>query len=98
MSMSDVMPVVMPSGELREQLPAVLKRFRVEHAAAAPVIFGSHRKPEAVVIPFELYAQLLPAIEDLEIAALVRERVNAGPSVPLSDLAARVGLDAADFE
>ncbi len=98
MSISDVMPVVMPSGELREKLPAVLKRFRADQASATPVIFGSHRKPEAVVIPFELYAQLLPAIEDLEIAAVVRERAAAGPAVPLSGIAERVGLNPADFE
>lgn len=98
MSMPEVMPTVVPSGEFREQLPAVLRRFRAEHAAAAPVIFGSHRKPEAVVIPFELYAQLLPAIEDLEIAEIVRARASAGPAVPLSHIAAGLGLDAADYE
>lgn len=50
------------------------------------------------MIPFELYAQLLPAIEDLEIAATVRERAAAGPAVPLSGIAEQVGLNPADFE
>lgn len=49
------------------------------------------------MIPFELYAQLLPVIEDLEIAQLVRERGAAGESVPLADVAAAVGLDPADY-
>lgn len=60
-------------------------------------MFGAHRRPEAVVIPFQLYAQLLPVIEDLEIAQLVRERAAAGESVPLADVAAAVGLDPAHY-
>ncbi len=74
-------------------LPDALRRFRAEGLKAEPVVFGSHRKPEAVVIPFELYAQLLPVIEDLEIAQLVRERAASGESVPLANVAAAVGLD-----
>ncbi|GAA2227015.1 type II toxin-antitoxin system Phd/YefM family antitoxin [Herbiconiux moechotypicola] len=98
MSISNSVPLVWPSSEVREQLPAVLRRFRVEKELAAPVIFGSHRKPEAVVIPFELYARLLPAIEDLEIAEIVRARSAAGPVTPLSEVAASIGLDPADYE
>lgn len=60
------------------------------------MIFGSHRRPEAVVIPFELYASLLPAIEELEIAGIVRER-QGEPSRPLSELAGALGLDPADY-
>lgn len=48
------------------------------------------------MIPFELYLQLLPVVEDLEIAQLVRERAAAGESVPVSDVAAAVCLDPAD--
>lgn len=84
---------VLPSGDARTALPEALRRFRAEGVAADPVVFGSHRKPEAVVIPFELYAQMLPVIEDLEIAHLVRERAAAGESVPLADVAAAAGLD-----
>lgn len=72
---------------------SVLERFRQEGIAATPVIFGAHRKPEAVVIPFELYASLLPLIEDLEIAHLVRERTAAGPATPLEETAAKLGID-----
>lgn len=87
---------VLPSRELRSELPKALARFRHEGLTAQPVVFGAHRKPEAVVIPFELYASLLPVIEDLEIAALVRERVaEEGPDIPLADVAARFGIDIA---
>ena len=96
MSISPLTPVL-PSGEARTALPEALRWFRVEGLVAEPVVFGAHRKAEAVVIPFELYARLLPVIEDLEIAQLVRERAAAGVSVPLADVAAAVGLDPVDY-
>lgn len=89
--------LVLPSGDARRALPEALRRFRVEGSSAEPIVFGAHRKPEAVVIPFELYAQLLPVIEDLEIARLVHERATVGESVPLADVAVAVGLDPADY-
>lgn len=96
MSISPLTPVL-PSGDARTALPEALRRFRAEGVSAEPVVFGSHRRPEAAVIPFELYAQLLPVIEDLQIAQLVRERAAAGESVPLADVASAVGLDPADY-
>jgi antitoxin StbD len=96
MSISPLTPVL-PSGDARTALPEALRRFRAEGSSAEPIVFGAHRKAEAVVIPFELYAQLLPVIEDLEIAQLVRERAAAGESVPLAAVAAAVGLDPASY-
>lgn len=84
---------VLPSREIRTELPKALERFRSEGIAAQPVVFGAHRRPEAVVIPFELYDRLLPIIEDLEIAQLVRERTAAGPATPLVDTAEKLGVD-----
>ncbi|CAN5479465.1 hypothetical protein BH10ACT6_BH10ACT6_13040 [soil metagenome] len=84
---------VLPSREIRTELPKALERFRREGIAAAPIVFGAHRKPEAVVIPFELYASLLPLIEDLEIAQIVRERTAAGPATALEETAAKLGID-----
>lgn len=84
---------VLPSREIRAELPKALERFRHEGISAAPIVFGAHRKPEAVVIPFELYASLLPLIEDLEIAQIVRQRTAAGPATPLEDTAAKLGID-----
>lgn len=86
---------VLPSREIRTELPKALERFRQDGIAAAPIVFGAHRKPEAVVIPFELYASLLPLIEDLEIAQIVRERTAAGPATPLDETAAKLGIDLA---
>ena len=77
---------VFPSSEARVELPKVLERFRHDGAGATPLVFGAHRKPEAVVIPYELYAELLPAIENA-----------AGPAESLEGLAGELGLDPADF-
>lgn len=85
--------IVLPSREIRTELPKALERFRHEGIGAAPIVFGAHRRPEAVVIPFELYAALLPLIEDLEIAQVVRERTAAGPATPLHETAAKLGID-----
>ncbi|WP_454293459.1 hypothetical protein [Salana multivorans] len=87
---------ILPSRDARAEIPKALRRFRAEGATAEPLIFGSHRRPEAVVIPFELYRELLPAIEELELAALVRER-RTEPSRPLGELAGELGLDPTDY-
>lgn len=84
---------VLPSRDARDELPKALKRFRAEGVSAEPLIFGSHRKPEAAVIPFELYEEVLPLVEDILIARAARERIAAGPAIPLSDIAARIGVD-----
>ena len=89
---------VLPSREARIHLPAALERFRAEGSAAMPLVFGAHRKPEAVVIPFELYQELLPVIEEIEIARIVRERKASGKARPLSELAKSLGLKQADYK
>ncbi|RGE19024.1 hypothetical protein [Leucobacter sp. wl10] len=77
-------PRVFPSREARAEIPQALQRFRSEGALAEPVVFGAHRRPEAVVIPFELYTALLPAIEELRIAAAEQEH-QGGLEVPPND-------------
>jgi PHD/YefM family antitoxin component YafN of YafNO toxin-antitoxin module len=46
---------VHPLSEVRARLSGILARFRREGADAEPVAFGSHRKPEAILIPYEAY-------------------------------------------
>jgi hypothetical protein len=75
---------VQPVSEAREQLSRALARFRREGAAAEPVIFGSHRKPEAVVIPFELYAELIEHRRRRRAAANAAASVLAELPGPLS--------------
>ncbi len=46
---------VHPLSEVRQRLSRILAQFRREGAAAEPVAFGSHRKPEAILLPYEVY-------------------------------------------
>jgi hypothetical protein len=46
---------VHPLSEVRRRLSGILAGFRREGAAAEPVAFGSHRKPEAILLPYEVY-------------------------------------------
>jgi hypothetical protein len=46
---------VHPLSEVRQRLPGILARFRREGAAAEPVAFGSHRRPEAILLPYEVH-------------------------------------------
>jgi PHD/YefM family antitoxin component YafN of YafNO toxin-antitoxin module len=66
---SAVVTQVHPLSEVRQRLSGILARFRREGAAAAPVAFGSHRKPEAVLLPYEVY-------ERYEALARQRERLD----------------------
>src|ERR1700716_1127468 len=75
--MGDSYLPVRPVSEAREQLSQALARFRREGAAAEPVIFGSHRKPEAVVVPFEVYAEIVEYRRRRMAAAETRASVLA---------------------
>ncbi|WP_195706693.1 hypothetical protein [Paramicrobacterium fandaimingii] len=45
------------------------------------------------MISYELSAQRLPMIEEIDIAQLVRDRNDAGEPQPLSQVAEKLGLD-----
>jgi hypothetical protein len=48
---------VHPLSEVRARLSGILAQFRCEGATAEPIAFGSHRKPEAILIPYEAYVR-----------------------------------------
>lgn len=48
-------PSVMPVAEARRDLSRILRAFRMHPRAAAPVVVGSHRKPEAVIAPIDFH-------------------------------------------
>jgi len=68
---------VHPLSEVRARLSGILARFRREGAAAEPVAFGSHRKPEAILIPYEAY-------ERYEALARQRARLDGALSAAQS--------------
>lgn len=57
--------VVSPVFEARQQLSQVLARFRVEGDSAEPMILGSHRSPEAVLLSYDRYRALLDELAEL---------------------------------
>jgi hypothetical protein len=63
--------------EVRAQLSGILARFRKEGVTAEPVAFGSHRKPEAILLPYEVY-------ERYEALAQQRERLDIALSAAQS--------------
>lgn len=85
--------------EARDQLTKTVKRFREEGATAQPVVFGSHRKPEAVVVPYAAYEALRELAEELAVAHELRERDarDTGTRRSLADVAERFGVDLDDL-
>lgn len=58
---------VTPIAEARSGLSQILADFR-RGADPAPVVIGSHRRPEAVILPFDVYLRLsesAPVVVDL---------------------------------
>ena len=95
--MAQVFPAteVLPTGEARKHLTTITAFFREHGAAGGPILFGSRRKPEAAIVPYELIQLLDPIIEDLVIAARARERLAAddGARHTLDDVAASFGIE-----
>jgi PHD/YefM family antitoxin component YafN of YafNO toxin-antitoxin module len=90
---------ILPTGEARQALTKFLKVFREEGADAEPIFFGSHRKPEAVVLSYEAYDALLDALDDALIAQQVKDRdaSDTGERMSLDELIRSRGLDPAQF-
>ena len=44
--------------DARARLTGTLQRFRSDPEGAEPVVLGSHRKPEAVILPYARYRRL----------------------------------------
>lgn len=82
---------VLSASDARKMLNSALDRFRREGAHSEPVVFGSHRKPEAVLIPYARYQQLLVDIAgskgvELEYEGPLRSFTTARPMGALVDI------------
>jgi len=88
--------LVLPTSVARSQLTKIVAAFRSRGAAAGPVLFGNHRKPEAAVVPYELIRLLDPIIEDLVIAARLQERLadDTGERISHDDVVTTMGWTA----
>jgi hypothetical protein len=69
--------IVQPVSEAREQISKALARFRKLGKRAEPVIFGAHRKPEAVLLPYEAYLEFERLTEEPARRAAVTEATES---------------------
>lgn len=85
--------------EARAGLSAAVVKFRRDGAAATPLIFGSRRKAEAVVLPYETYEAMRAVIEEVAVREIVMQRrVNdSGQRFGLADVAEEFGIDLASL-
>lgn len=70
--------------EARTGLSQTLARFREQGVSADPLIFGDHRRPEGVVVPYELFVQVEAAVDQvrLEAAREVMQRIERVAAEP----------------
>ena len=47
----------------RAELTTRVAEYKTLGAEARPIVFGSHRKPQAVILPYELFTELLDVAE-----------------------------------
>jgi len=90
---------VVPSAEARDRLSSYLKLFREQRGQADPVVFGSHRRPEGVILSYERYEWLTGVLDELLASEEVREALakDTGKRVELADVAREAGFDPAEF-
>jgi antitoxin StbD len=90
---------VVPSAEARERLSSYLRLFREEGEQAAPVVFGSHRKAEGVILSYARYARLVEILDELVASEEVREALaeDTGKRVELAEVAREAGFDPAEL-
>lgn len=90
---------VVPSAEARVQLSGYLKHFREEGEQAEPVVFGSHRKAEGVILSYERYLRMTEVLDELVASEEVREALaeDTGKRVELAEVAREAGFDPAEF-
>lgn len=67
---------VLPTNEARARLNQIAAAFDRAGTTAEPVVFGSHRRPQAVIVPWELWRALAPVIEDALDLATARTRLE----------------------
>jgi PHD/YefM family antitoxin component YafN of YafNO toxin-antitoxin module len=67
---------VQNTSETRADLTKILAEFRRKGKKAEPIMFGTHRKPEAVIMPARMWRDLLEEMDNLRDRILVLERGN----------------------
>jgi len=93
-------PEVLTTSAARSQLTSIVADFRRDGPDAEPVVFGSHRKAEAALIPIAMLDKLLPLVEDIVVAEKAKARYehDTGERLDFNQLVTAVGFDPADFD
>ncbi len=78
---------VLPTTQARAQLSQIAAEFE-RNESAEPVTFGSHRRPQGVIVPWKLWLEIMPAIEDHLDTTEARQRLDAAGTQ-------RIGFDEA---
>jgi antitoxin StbD len=81
--------------EAKGKLSTYLAEARKLGVDAPPRVFGAQRRPEAVVLSFDSWLDLMDAAEDQEIAALVAARAasRGTASATLDEAMEALGVD-----
>ena len=91
--MSKLFPEIMSAADARKDLPSITERFRNQGAEAPPVFFGSHRKPEAVLMSMQRYEVIMSVLEDQLLGDLIQQRLSqSSKDVPLEDAIKKSGV------
>jgi hypothetical protein len=74
----------------RAELTTRVAEYKELGEDARAIVFGSHRKPQAVIVPIEMFNQLLDLAEGIATtpkAAPIKQKVRAANSSVVSQLA-----------
>ncbi len=84
---------VVTTSEARAALSQIAARF--DAGEVEPVVFGSHRRAQAVIVPFAVWEKLLEHAEDEHDLQLAQKRLgsDSGARFSSADVAAAAGLD-----
>lgn len=85
-------PAVQSVRDFREGMSKFLATIQKDPHQASPVFFGQHRKPQAVVLSYEVYEDLLAELEDAQLALQVKEILDAGGSESYEDIMSSIDL------
>lgn len=90
---------ILPTTKARAKLSQIVAEFERDGLGSEPVTFGSHRRPQGVIIAWDLWLEILPAIEDRldAVEALHRLAHGGDERVSFDDVASVLGRDPGTF-
>ena len=93
---------VLPTNEARARLNAIAAGFDADGSQAEPVVFGSHRRAQGVIVSWELWQRIAPAVEDILDEELAARRLAADKGeikwLTRADIDAKLGRSGATGE